>query len=466
MNNVEIYQANQIGGCVTVVSSVVEGRTHRVMIDYGCSLEGNENAADVHYPWEEKPVDAVFFTHYHGDHVGRLMEIPETIPVYMGATARKVMINIQKALIAKHDESESVMHKSELQMLQDDSRVHTFEWNGEERKYASVCLTGFTIEPYSVDHSAYDAYMFLIEADNPEGKKVILHTGDFRGHGRRGKAMIPVISKFVRKRTYSPKTKEYTGHPGRDVDILIIEGTMMNRDKEKVISEYRLQLEAAKYLRKHRYAFLICSSTNLDSLASFYQAAQIAASPFKRYLYTYSPYLSEQLKTFSETAGMYTDVYQFENVFELYLEKELKASNWERPMTQKALMERTGFLALIKPDYRSEKYIDAFMEDYRKGIINEKPVIIYSMWDGYVKRDGKAKKQDWIDFLDRQENEKGIEIKYLHTSGHADVRMIEKVIRAVAPKEAIMPMHTENAEGFRTLNIEKELQDKVITMKN
>lgn len=37
----------------------------------------------------------------------------------------------------------------------------------------------FKITPYLVDHSAYDAYSLLIEA---EGKR-LLYSGDFRAHG-------------------------------------------------------------------------------------------------------------------------------------------------------------------------------------------------------------------------------------------------------------------------------------------
>jgi ribonuclease J len=452
MVGVEILQANQIGGCVTVISSVVNGVTHRIMIDYGCSLEGSDTKEDVKYLWDEKPIDAVFFTHYHGDHVGRIMEIPEQIPLYMGETARQVMINIQEAL-SKIPEEKAEIHKKELAILKDDDRVHTFHYNGQIYERIKD-IPGFTIEPYSVDHSAYDAYMFLIEADTPNGKKVILHTGDFRGHGRRGKAMLPVINHYVRR-----KDKD-GNHPKRDVDILITEGTMMNRGTEQVRAEVDLQIEAARYLRKHKYAFLICSSTNLDSLASFYQAAQMAAVPFRRYLYTYSNYYAKQLKTFSETAGKFSEVYQFDNVYALNLNKELSSPKWKKTMTQKELMERTGFLATIKPEERYEKYIDAFMQDFESGKIEEKPVIIYSMWDGYVDKKHKARKQEWIEFLDKQEK-RGIEIKHLHTSGHATVEMIEAVITAVDPKEAILPMHTENAKKFKELAISDALKERV-----
>ena len=447
MAEVITYQENQIGGCVTVIAAEVDGETHRIMIDYGSSLEGSERKEDFRYPWDEEPVDAVFFTHYHGDHVGRLMEIPDEIPLYMGDTARKVMINIQETLTGIPG-IEGEKHEKELSVLKDDKRIRTFKWLG--KCYEPVVIPGFVIEPYSVDHSAYDAYMFLIEASDknmPDGKKVILHTGDFRGHGRRGKRMLDVVEYYVHR-------------GGRRVDILVTEGTMLSRQAEKVMSEFEMQLEAAKYLKEHKYAFLICSSTNLDSLAGFYQAAQMAANPFERYLYTYNAYYAKQLETFSETAGEFAGVYQFQNVHVLDLNKKLKAGKWKKTMTQKELMEYTGFLAVIKPEKFCEKYIDAFVEDYKEGKITEIPVLIYSMWDGYVDPKHKAKKQEWIDFLDRQKA-KGIEVRHLHTSGHASAGMITELIKKVDPKEEIVPIHTECREAFLELDIGDDLKKRV-----
>jgi len=456
MAEIITYRENQIGGCVTVISAEVEGRTHRIMIDYGSSLDDSDTKDDFKEMWENNPPEAVFFTHYHGDHVGRLMEIPENVPIYIGDTARKVMINIQEALSGIQDKTEAEIHKEELQLLQNDERVKTFKLiekplpTGKiKRYYESVTdIPGFVVEPYSVDHSAYDAYMFLIEAadgSKPNGKKVILHTGDFRGHGRRGNRTLDVIRYYVHKK-------------GRKVDVLVSEGTMMSRLREKVMSEPEMQIEAFKYLRKHKYVFLICSSTNLDSLASFYQAAQSAASPFGRYLYTYNAYLAKQLKTFSETAGNLTSVYQFHNVHKLDLEKELKTDRWTK--TQKELMEYTGFLAVIKPEEWCEKYIDVFVEDYKSGIIDEMPVLIYSMWDGYVDPKHKARKEKWIKFIEKQKD-KGIEVKHLHTSGHATSQMIRDLIIAVDPQEEIIPIHTECKEAFADLDIGDELKKRI-----
>jgi ribonuclease J len=457
--NIRIYQGNQIGGCVTVISSTVNGETHRIMIDYGSSLEGSATVKDFDYPWEEEPVDAVFFTHYHGDHVGRIGEIPKSVKkLYMGETARKVMINIQRTLT--HIESEdAVKHEKELAILKDDERIKTFE-KGEYFYKHIEDIPGFRIEPYSVDHSAYDAYMFLIEVEDdsiPGGKSVILHTGDFRGHGRRGKAMIPVINYYIRKYGNS----KGIGEPKRNVDVLITEGTMIGQAGKKPLTEYELQLQATEYLHKHKYAFLICSSTNLDSLASFYQAAQNASVPYGRYLYTYNNYVKAQLETFTNTAGEYTDLYRFEHVHKIDLEKELKSEKWEEPRTQRELMRYTGFLAIIKPNDEGEKVIDAFVEDNKNGRIKDMPVIIYSLWDGYLNKDHPARKEDWIDFMEKQES-KGVEVKHLHTGGHASVQMLTDVINAVNPTRAILPMHTEDETGFKELDIFEELQNRVI----
>jgi len=150
----------------------------------------------------------------------------------------------------------------------------------------------------------------------------------------------------------------------------------------------------------------------------------------------------------------------------LLLDKELKSDKWKKPLTQKALMEKTGFLAIIKPEEWCEKYLDPFIDDFKSGKseMDQMPVIIYSMWDGYVQEyskdengnriDNKAKNQEWIDFLKKQEA-KGVEVKHLHTSGHASPQMLADVIKAVAPTDEIYPMHTEHPEMFKKLDIGK-----------
>lgn len=410
--DIKVYNAQQIGGCFTVITT----SQARIMIDYGQILPGTKNRQE-QFDWEKNKVDAVFFTHYHGDHVGRILEIPKTIPIYMGSTARKIMLNIHKRLVNVPELREEQMKMIDLL---ESERIKEVQ---ENKVITDIC--GMKVTPYSVDHSAYDAYMYLIEAD----EKVILHTGDFRGHGYRGSKMLDVIKYHVHKN-------------GRKVDYLIIEGTMMgDRKDEEGKTELKLQAEAEKLFRENKYAFLVISSTNLDSLSSFYQAA----AKNGMYTYCYSDYLLEQLKTFSQTAGKRTPLYQFDHIFTVDFDKKLPNKNWDKPKTQEELMREHGFLCIIKPGEKYAGWIERFKD--------KNPLVIYSLWNGYLDPEKEACNQEWVDFL--APYKKSGQLVELHTSGHATPKMIENVIEAVDPQEAIIPMHTENAEGFRELNIDE-----------
>ena len=65
--------------------------------------------------------------------------------------------------------------------------------------------------------------MFLIEANN----KKLLHTGDFRTHGQRGRKALEAIKKYV-----------------GEVDCLICEGTTLTRNDKEVLTESQLQIKA------------------------------------------------------------------------------------------------------------------------------------------------------------------------------------------------------------------------------
>ena len=67
----------------------------------------------------------------------------------------------------------------------------------------------FRITPYLADHSAYDAYSILVEAD---GRK-LFYSGDFRGHGRKGRLLDRLVV-----------------DPPRAVDVLMLEGTTLGRE--------------------------------------------------------------------------------------------------------------------------------------------------------------------------------------------------------------------------------------------
>lgn len=409
---IEFYRPNQIGGCVTVIST----EKTKIVIDYGEELPGTENRTEINLDWDS--VNAVFFTHYHGDHIGKIGDIPENIPIYMGEAAYELLQNIWRHVNVEMSKRMEKRLKSNMLRFV---------------KAAKMSVIGdMRITSYSIDHSAYDAYIYLIET----GNKTILHMGDFRGHGYQGKALVPMINKYIRR------------DGKRNVDILITEGTMLSRDNEEVITEEEMREEAKELLRNNRHAFLICSSANLDSLASFYHAAR--ANGIR--MFVYSDYVLSQLNTFSEYAGKLSDGYKFENCYLLNSKILLRNKAWKAPKTQKEFMREYGFLAIIKPEDYCQKYIDDF--------IDLKPMIIYSMWDGYLNPEHAAYNRKWHEFILKQERN-GAEIKHLHTSGHASRKTLAEVITAVDPKEKIYPIHTENAEGLKSLDIPQKYIDMI-----
>ena len=233
---------DQIGGCVTEY----EYNGWRLFVDYGEQVPGAQKTDPLEIEGLTKgdlSKSALLITHYHGDHIGRFMEIPDDVDLYMGEVTYKVMLNIRRALKDK-------TAVAKLKDRKDKGSIHFVEPDVSNPINDDIVVTG-----YSVDHSAFDAFMYLIEADGTN----ILHTGDFRDHGHRGHK----IKNGNDKNVLLTVIKHYILKDGkRKVDVLITEGTMMGeRAKEKRFSEKDLQDWATKYFKEHKYIFLKISST-------------------------------------------------------------------------------------------------------------------------------------------------------------------------------------------------------------
>ena len=175
--------SNQIGGCVCEI----ESSGYKVFIDFGEQLPGAEKISL--HPIEgltcgDSSKSALFITHYHADHIGIIIEALDDLPIYLGKTALEIYQHYTKRLTYIKDRTESDKNKN---LLQRTKTITTFE------ALQKIKVGGITVIPLLVDHSAFDAYMFIIEA---EGKR-ILHTGDFRGHGFRGKALLKTLRAYA-----------------------------------------------------------------------------------------------------------------------------------------------------------------------------------------------------------------------------------------------------------------------------
>ena len=427
---IKTHRWNQIGGCITEIST----EKTRILIDFGEELPGSRNKKGFPFPWEERKVDAVLFTHYHGDHIGRFSEAYQHADVYMSELSRDVLVNIHGHL-AKHLPllaewkpekaarlaAEAQSHADTLARL-NGPRVHLFRPH-ESRTFPVG--EDIRVTPFWVDHSAADACMLLIET----GDKTILHTGDFRGHGLHGEGGQAVLSTVRRLAERKP------------IDSLVIEGTMMSRSDGESYSEEDLFRDAGRLLAHHKHVFLVISSTNLDSIQTFYRAAANRRLPF----YVYNRYCKTQLETLGKYAGERWEAPTFEDVEQLRSPSRL----------------REGGVVLIKANEQGRKLLESCADC--------RPAVVYSMWPGYYKR---KLDPDLCAFVEAC-REKSIPVYPLtdstygplHTSGHASLELIAEVIRAANPR-ALYPIHTEDAWEFLRLDIpdplKEELQNRMI----
>ena len=86
------------------------------------------------------------------------------------------------------------------------------------------------------------------------------------------------------------------------------------------------------------------------------------------------------------------------------------------------------------------------------------------MWDGYLDPENAAYIPKWDAFLKRQQA-KGVEVKRLHTSGHAYVETIAGLFKLVNPK-IIIPMHTEHPNDFLSVPEFAPYHDRVQVLRD
>lgn len=374
---------HQIGGCVTEITS---GDT-RIFIDMGSELPDadgisqKETMAIAGVTEGEPCCDGVFFTHTHGDHIGQLDRILLGIPTYMGVTAKDMYLVLNRRLdrVPSLDKTKTILAVEQ---------AYTYT------PAKPIVVGNITVTPYMIDHSAFDAYMLLIEA----GGLSILHTGDFRLHGFRGNKTVDMLKKYVKQ-----------------VDWLICEGTMLSRDGETVKAEADLQLEERSFMKQHKRLFVLCSSMNIDRIAGF-----IKAKPDQRPTFC-DCYQKDILQCVEKHHANKTSLYDFG---ELYC--------YDRHILNDSEMEE-GFLMFIRSNYWSRKMLRKFGDG----------LIVYSMWNGYLS--GEHKNQQLVDLL------KDRNWVSLHTSGHATPNDLRQIADVVNPKKGIVPIHSEVPERFKEI---------------
>jgi len=388
---------NEIGGsCVEVTAD-----NATVLIDAGKPLRDE----DCNLPRSEG-IDAVFVSHPHQDHFGLIDQLSDEVPVYIGRLGQK-LIQATRLFLGQ----EKLKNKFENMKAWQPVKI------GD----------GLSVTPYPVDHSAADAYGFLIEA----GNKRIFYSGDFRAHGRKQRLFEHILKR-----------------PPCDVDALLLEGTMLDRSNsefpdEKVVEEKIVEVLMAEA----GPCFILSSSQNIDRIVSAYRAAIRADRIFVVDIYT--AWILRELSGFTDhtptinwsgirvlskgrTAGRhYQRVKENPDIFEDFVFSLYKEGN---VITHNEIACEPG------------KYFikNSYVNELMKIIGCDQAGLIYSMWRGLMEEEHNSR--GYKNLLALKEDTR-INYNYVHSGGHAGIVDLKRFADAIEPK-MIVPIHTEHKDRY------------------
>ena len=390
----------EIGGtCIEV-----EAQGKRLAVDVGLPLDApdDEDAHESLLPTvpgfreRDDSLLGVLISHPHQDHYGLARHIRPEVSVHIGQDAHNILKAASRYVPNGHAFANPrfIAHRRPVE------------------------IGPFRVTPYLVDHSAFDAYSLLIEAD---GKRVF-YSGDFRGHGRKAGLFESLVA-----------------HPPPDIDVLLMEGTTIGRTgtDEGFATENDLEREFVQAFQQTKgLHFVWTSSQNIDRLVTIFRAAKRTGRVLLIDLYTavvleatgrdtipqsdwddvrlYVPY---RQRVFIKRSGLFDD---------LGRHKANRVYPEDLPdLASKAVM-------LFRPMAMDDKGVE--------GVLNG-AALTYSMWEGYLQQRGPRKVLKWLDGH-------GIPWRTIHTSGHASVADLKRLATSLAPR-VLVPIHSFETGRFR-----------------
>lgn len=407
---------NEIGGtCVELQSG-----TSRILLDFGMPLVNKLGTSfdftpykqlsitelvnqgilpNVQGAYSDKPeIDGVIISHPHADHYGLMQYLNKDIPIWLGEATHRIL------------ELNNIF-------LRQNNKIRNPKYYEKEKPFT---VGNFTITAYWADHSAFDSYSFLVEA---EGKR-ILYSGDFRSHGHKAKAY-----------------KWFLHNAPQNIDYLLIEGTTIARKQKNPKTEEDITAELTKLFKKSASVnYIYTASQNIDRLVSIYRSCLNSQKTFVVDIYTVNV-----LETLSDFAKLPTPLKGFPNLKVLFPYRlttnlfnrgcgKMARKFSKHKISKDEISENpSNFVVLVRP---------SMMIDLEKINANDGN-LIYSMWEGYKEQ---KETQQFIEWL----KSKNFTIHDIHTSGHADIDTLKEFANTLAPK-SIIPIHTFNKKDYKNI---------------
>ena len=386
--------SNCIGG--TCIELDAQGK--RLVLDIGMPLDASDDG-DVEMPsvkgfeTTDSSLLGIVLSHPHQDHYGLASRVPPTTTFLMGEATERILA-AATVFTPSGGKFENVIH------LVDHKRIN---------------LGPFKITPFLMDHSAFDSYAVLIEADD----RKIFYTGDLRAHGRKGK----LFEKLIR-------------HPPIGVDVLLMEGTTIGRQDagERYPTEDDLIPEFVRLFSDTKGMTLVwCSGQNIDRLVTIFKAAWKAKRQFIVDMYTAHILDATGNENIRAALRCKMRVFLPKSQKKRILEQRcFDVSDQYKPMRiypESLAAEASRFVMLFRP---------SMCRDLEQAHCLDGARLVYSLWHGYLK-----KEQKFLAWLEAR----NIPLYECHTSGHAPLCDLQRLRQAFA-SAIVVPVHCAEPENF------------------
>ena len=382
--------ASQIGGSAIEIEAAGE----RLLLDCGLPLDGDpeDDSLLPQVPGlrvEDPSLLGILLSHGHRDHWGLIPKARPSLPVFMGAATERILCAAAPFV------PNGVAMRAAKHFV--------------DRQPRSI--GPFTVTPYLVDHSAFDAYALMIEAC---GKR-LFYSGDLRAHGRKG----ALFERMLRD-------------PPAPIDAMLMEGSSIGRLPAHDSFPTEAEIEQALLARMRTAAGMVlvaASAQNIDRVVSIYRAAKRTGRALVVDLYA-----AEILRATGRTSIPQThwpDVALF------------------TPHRQRVMVKERGLFDLLNchkegrvfpedlaanPERFVMLYRHAFHQDLVRAQCLSGAIAIWSQWAGYLAQPYGATGRAAL-------TGHGVPVETIHTSGHASIADLQRLAAALAPKQ-LVPIHS------------------------
>ncbi|KAB0677236.1 MBL fold metallo-hydrolase [Aureimonas leprariae] len=398
--HVRIHRGTREIGGTCIELQAADGA--RLLLDLGLSLGGDPDDAATHPAIDGLAgggdLLALVLSHGHLDHWGLAHLAGPDLPVAFGAATHRILRAAAPFVPKPWVPTKAVEFSS-----------------GTPLRFGP-----FTLTPQLVDHSGFDAYALLVEADGER----LFYSGDLRAHGRKAALFERMVAK-----------------PPRDIDVMLLEGSTLGRldPNQRFPTEADVEADFVEAFRASAGMVLVAASAqNIDRMVSIYRAAKRTGCTLVIDLYA-----AEVLRATGNA--------------------NIPQSHWPNvavyvPQYQRIRIKQTARFDLLEPHKANRIYNEdlkgiapkaaflfrpAMLRDLDRAGCLEAASCIWSQWDGYLAEPrGQALQADLA--------ERGIPLCSIHTSGHAAVGDLQRLATAIAPRQ-LTPIHTFQPERFLDL---------------